>query len=386
MSARPRAREFLDIANDYGCEAVPQIWIRPTRVRGMSYGPCRLSVFGPLIGTVLAAHGSRANRGHAVELVANVVVHVKDYRKLTLQATARLGREANGKVLLEFEDGSSAWFESRAREFHRAGKSVLAPGLTFVGDSGAAYAVGECVGRGGTAEVYATVSSATSTELVTKCLSPRRFLIEDLATRFEREATHLAEVSHPNVISFVDRANHGAQLVVVMERGRETLAERTHRAPPTLSLARVWLLQLLGGVAHLHSRGLVHRDLTPKNFIFGTNDVLKVADFGTLRSDQDLDATSEVSNVRLGSLVYISSEQRTDPHAATPADDVFSVGQVAYFLLSGVVPLGNPPPLAAFDVPSDLVQAVERMRAYRRADRFESAVEALSALEELTGT
>ncbi len=145
-------------------------------------------------------------------------------------------------------------------------------------------------------------------------------------------------------------------------------------------MARI-LTGVLVGLQAMHAVGLVHRDLAPKNIYLRDDGTPVLGDFGTVRAttDSTLTATKE----GLGSLLYISSSQFESQHQSTPLDDLFAVGQIAWQLLAGRRPAGNPPPIERVrpDVDRHLAHWVRRMRS---EDPDERLLDVSDALEQLT--
>jgi serine/threonine-protein kinase len=323
-------------------------------------------------------YGEFQERETGAAIVAPTIAHVATYGSTEFELEVRFGRR-DGRLELTFPDRSVVVLSSGARESKERENLILRSGVTF-GGLFRPYLTGPRLGAGGTAVVH-QVKDPTGRVFAAKCLSPGRFRLDDLVQRFDRETSHLNEATHRNVVEYIDQAYFGDDLILVMELLTETLASRLSVGKPPLNTAFTWLEEALAGIAHLHQLGLVHRDVTPSNLMFSPEDRLKVSDFGTVRGDSDPDFTMDVSGIRLGSLLYISDEQRREPHNAQAADDVFSAGQVGYYMLTGLVPHGNPPPLATFaEIPSSVGNAVERMRSYRRSDRFPDGRQALEAL------
>lgn len=242
------------------------------------------------------------------------------------------------------------------------------------------WTLGEQLGRGGTAIVYEAISAGGEPGVV-KVLSTHRFPdTPEIRRRFEREATHLRQIDHPNVVKVLDIGEVSASKALVLERADLSLYDRLRVPDDPLPLARIidYLTQALAGMQALHEYGLVHRDISPRNLLVFGADRLAVADLGAVRHYDD----TTITGVGLGSLLYISNEQLRDPRHATPQDDIFSLGQIAYEVLAGLPPHGNPESLALAcpDVPRRIVDAIERMRSYKREQRPKTAQEAAETL------
>jgi serine/threonine protein kinase/transcriptional regulator with XRE-family HTH domain len=242
------------------------------------------------------------------------------------------------------------------------------------------WAVGSEIGRGGTSIVCEAVSVDGERGAV-KLFSTHRFDDNPEArVRLEREATHLNAINHPNVIGVLDTGEVKGMKALVLERADLSLYELLSTKPGPLPLARAvsYLGQALSGLQAIHAQGLVHRDVTPKNLLIFAGDRLAVADLGAVRHYDD----ATITGARMGSLLYISSEQLRNPRLAKARDDIFSVGQIAYQMLTGQLPHGNPDPLAVAcpDVPLRLIDAIEAMRAHRGESRPQSADEAAGRL------
>lgn len=260
------------------------------------------------------------------------------------------------------------------------GRSPLWEALRFTGRSGATYVVGSQLGRGGTAVVFEVIGP-DGQRLAAKALSPHRFAITvDARERFRRESEHLLTINHPNVIRAVDIGERGEELILVTELATDSLYDRLSRSPPSDEMAIEWLRQMLEGAAAIHAHGFIHRDITPRNLLFADDDRLVLADFGTVRALDDETLTTAAE--KLGSLVYISREQFNDPHTATIADDLFSIGQIAWELFAHRRPIANPPHISLVrpDLDTRVVELVERLRSYDPKVRPASAADAITEL------
>jgi serine/threonine-protein kinase len=160
---------------------------------------------------------------------------------------------------------------------------------------------------------------------------------QDLRTRFVREARAAARLSHPNVVGIFDTgATDGRPFIVMEYVPGETLAvvlERRRMLPPAevVDLG----MQACAGLAEAHEHGLVHRDVKPQNLIVRDDGILKIADFGIVRSDETTRLTQH--GTVLGTAAYLSPEQAAGEDV-TAASDLYALGAVLYESLTGRTP------------------------------------------------
>ncbi|MGH3080554.1 MAG: serine/threonine-protein kinase [Gaiellaceae bacterium] len=258
------------------------------------------------------------------------------------------------------------------------------------------YAVEKPLGKGG----MATVDLAEDTELRRKVAIKRLFasLAGDdvFQERFFREARLAAALSHPNLVAVYDVGDEDGLPYIVMEYVEgETLAELMARTGPMEPDRAVdLLLQVCAGLEHAHSAGLVHRDIKPQNLLVRTDGVVKIADFGIARTLQATQLT-QVGTV-LGTAAYLAPEQAAG-EPVTAAADIYSLGAVAYELLSGRTPYEfgsladlavkqRQPPRGLRDVPPALERAVLRALAFKPVNRPRSAAAFAEELEQREST
>jgi eukaryotic-like serine/threonine-protein kinase len=233
----------------------------------------------------------------------------------------------------------------------------------------------------------ATVELAEDTQLGRRVAIKRLFASlagdEIFEERFIREARMAAALSHPNLVAVYDVGDEDGLPYIVMEYVEgETLAElMARRGPVPPDRAVKILLQVCAGLEHAHAAGLVHRDIKPQNLLLRRDGVVKVADFGIARTLQGTQLT-QVGTV-LGTVAYLAPEQAAGERV-TAAADIYSLGAVAYELLTGHTPYEfesladlavkqqePPPPIP--EAPPDVERAVLRALGFRPADRPESA-------------
>jgi tetratricopeptide (TPR) repeat protein len=259
-----------------------------------------------------------------------------------------------------------------------------------VGDRVGGYRITGLLGRGGMAVVYAVRHEETGRSFALKLLLAQ-VDSQEVRERFQREFRALSDLSHPNVIQVYDAGLLGDRPYYLMEllaghdlkREMElwqelSLAERFRRAEDVL-------LQVCAALAHIHTRGLVHRDISPSNiFVLHTGDV-KLMDFGVVKEPgTDLTSVGEL----VGTVAYIAPEQFTGERVDERAD-LYSLGAVLYVMLTGRRPFNartlagylekhmhrapRPPKEIVPSLPEHLDEACLRLLAKSPADRFASA-------------
>ncbi len=249
------------------------------------------------------------------------------------------------------------------------------------------YRVMDLIGQGGVGRVYRVRNEKQGTIHVAKILSTHRFeWSPTLAARYKREIQIQRRISHPSLIRIDDVIVRGDVLTPIMEfaeRGSLYSILRESSKPLPLSLVIQWMTEMVEGVAALHAKGVVHRDLTPKNVLVRGDNSIAVADFGIARELSDITITGP--REPLGSLLYISSQQRADPHGALPADDVYALGQIFFELVTGVIPHGNVDGPASIrrECPEALNHLIQSMRKHDRSQRPADGAELLVLLTDL---
>ncbi len=262
------------------------------------------------------------------------------------------------------------------------------------------YSLERELGRGGMGIVFLARDVALDRSVAIKLLPPAMAAQPALRERFLREARTAAKLSHPNIIPIfsVESAADLVFFVMAYVEG-ETLGQRIRARGPLLARDGTKLIQEVAwALAYAHLRGIVHRDVKPDNILLeeGSGRAL-VSDFGIARVTETSGSTA-VGEV-LGTAQYMSPEQA----CGEPVDgrsDLYSLGVVGYFALSGKLPFDTPdiaallamhitrpaPPLlsVAPGVPRRLAQAVDRCLAKDPAARFPTGEALAEAVGEST--
>ncbi len=200
----------------------------------------------------------------------------------------------------------------------------------------------ERIGVGGMGTVYR--ARGDGADVAIKVLRPGMGAERaGMLARFAREAEAMRRLEHDHVVRFLDHGEQGdlAYIVTELVEGRD-LAARL--AIGRMSLAEVVDVfgQVCDGVAAAHAAGIVHRDLKPANILVGTQDAVKVADFGLAQLGADVAIpTLTRTNVAMGTFHYLAPEQRKDARTVDHRADIWALGVILYEMLCGELPLGS---------------------------------------------
>jgi serine/threonine protein kinase len=205
------------------------------------------------------------------------------------------------------------------------------------------YTLEEKIGEGGMGVVYRATHSMLRRPAAIKLLLPDRAQPKDLA-RFEREVQQTSRLAHPNTISIFDygRSADGV-FYYVMEYLDGFDLEKLVDSDGPLAPGRVIhvLQQASGALAEAHALGLIHRDIKPANIVLteraDESDVVKVLDFGLVKSLDRAKDDAAVTNVNAitGTPMYMAPEAITSPDAIDARSDIYALGAVGYYLLTG---------------------------------------------------
>jgi serine/threonine-protein kinase len=212
-----------------------------------------------------------------------------------------------------------------------------------------AYRVGEKIGEGGMGVVYKASHTLLQRSAAIKVLPAERAGERD-RRRFEREVQLTSRLTHPNTISIYDygRTPEGSfyyAMEYVDGCDLQTLVEQ-HGPQDPARVAHI-LAQLVSALGEAHRVGLIHRDIKPANVMLcergGNADVVKVLDFGLIKDITTARGSdTEADGERLvGTPLYMSPEQLTEPNRVDARSDLYAVGALGYFLLAGVPPFSG---------------------------------------------
>jgi tRNA A-37 threonylcarbamoyl transferase component Bud32 len=289
-----------------------------------------------------------------------------------------------------FEDIFLILMIARANRIQRA---VAAEKMGEMGQ----YRLKERLGGGGMGEVFLAEHRLLKRLCAIKLIRPEKAHEAGMLERFEREVQATAKLRHPHTVEIYDYGHvEDGTFFYVMEYlpglRLQELVERWGRLPPGRV---VYLLRQTCGALHeAHGIGLVHRDIKPDNVLIcrlgGQHDVAKLFDFGLVRAADGGELASRLTQAGslLGTPYFMSPEQVTGGEV-DQRSDLFSLGAVAYFLLTARLPFEGknvlavmyarlkeavtPPSAHSADVPQDLERVVLQCLAVERENRFADA-------------
>jgi serine/threonine-protein kinase len=259
------------------------------------------------------------------------------------------------------------------------------------------------IGSGGMGEVYEAEHRLLKRPCALKLIRQDRETDEKALARFEAEVRATARLSHPNTVEIYDygRTDDGTfYYVMELLRGMslEDLVRRHGPLPPgrVVHLVR----QVCGALCEAHAAGLVHRDIKPANIYAaergGVYDVAKLLDFGLVKEIQGGHAGDASPGHFLGSPLYMAPEQAKGYNSSDARSDLYAVGGVAYYLLTGRPPFPGdslmevlraharqpvvPPSQLRPDAPVDLERVVMRCLDKRPESRYPDAAALARAL------
>ena len=198
------------------------------------------------------------------------------------------------------------------------------------------YELTRVVGTGGMSTVYCARDSLLERDVALKLLHEHHARDDDYVERFRHEARAVAQLSHPNIVTVIDRGEDAGRQYIVFEYiDGDNLKELVERGPLPVRRTLDLGLEIARALAFAHAQGLVHRDVKPQNVLLAGDGRAKVTDFGIARS---LDAVGRTeTGTVLGTSHYIAPEQARGERVDEKTD-VYSLGCVLFELLAGTVP------------------------------------------------
>ena len=262
------------------------------------------------------------------------------------------------------------------------------------------YDIAGELGRGGMAVVFLAHDLSLNRKVAIKALLPELLYTEGMDLRFKHEARIAAKLDHPNilVIHGVREANDLLFIVMKLVEGLPLSTIAKVSAPLPIPVVRFIVRHVAEALAYAHGESVVHRDVKPANIMVDRRGNVVVMDFGIAKAADDAHLTR--TGLVIGTPAYMSPEQCL-AQGVSPASDQYSLGVVAFELLTGKTPFrgsalemqwahatATPPAVRSLrpDCPPQLEALVSRMLAKAPAERWPSLHDVASALGDDTVT
>lgn len=256
------------------------------------------------------------------------------------------------------------------------------------------YEIKKLLGEGGMGNVYLAEHTQLGRKVAVKSLHPQLVKNEGLRARFKNEASTMAHLQHPKIVTLYDYVEEEDGLFLVMEFVEglpldEYIREKSGPIPSEIAIPM--MMQILDAFSYAHSKGIVHRDIKPSNIIISDRDEIKILDFGIAKLLSEAGNKLTKTGTQMGTVFYMSPEQVQGKDIDTRSD-IYSLGVTFYQMLTGISPydgmttefevyskiVSEPLPNASSlypGVPKFLDKVILKATAKNKADRFQSCEE-----------
>ncbi len=255
------------------------------------------------------------------------------------------------------------------------------------------------LGAGAMAIVYKAQQLSLNRTVAIKVL-PKRFSENpEYVQRFYKEGQAAGSLNHPNIVQAIDVGEAGGYHYFVMEyvEGKTLYDDLTAGKIFNENEALEIIIQVAHALAHAHAKGLIHRDVKPKNIMINTAGEVKLADLGLARATTDLEAAQTEQGKAYGTPYYIAPEQIRGKIDIDGRADIYGLGATFYHLVTGRVPFMAddssevmkkhlrekliPPDHINTTLSAGVSEVIEIMMAKRREDRYQNVEELLADLD-----
>jgi len=240
------------------------------------------------------------------------------------------------------------------------------------------YEILDIIGQGGIAQIYKARQKSLGRLVAIKILFPEFTHDPEIVRRFDREAITIAALNHPNIVHVIDKGQAAGRYYFVMEyvdgtSFKEIIYDEKRPIRDKLEI----IVTILKGLDYAHKNGVIHRDIKPANILIDRNGNALLADFGIAQLLNATDPEKTKLDVVMGTLAYMSPEQRESSARVDLTTDIYAVGVMIYEILTGKRPMGK------FRMPSEIISKIPKRFddiVARRLDenpsaRYQSAVE-----------
>ncbi len=212
--------------------------------------------------------------------------------------------------------------------------------MTNTNDKIGNYRLIRLLGEGGMARVFEAEHVILGTRWAVKILNPEWGYKSQVRERFIREAKIMSQLKHENIVNIHDYFQEGNQYAIVMEllEGEDLSGFIKRQGFLSKELAYDLMLKILNAFGYAHAKGLVHRDVKPSNLFITKDKNIKILDFGIAKIGGAFDMELTQTGLQMGTPMYMSPEQVKDAKHIDKRTDIYSLGVILHYMLSGKPP------------------------------------------------
>ncbi|MDO4549830.1 MAG: protein kinase [Planctomycetia bacterium] len=266
------------------------------------------------------------------------------------------------------------------------------------------YKLIDLLGSGGMGRVFRAEHTTMNRHVALKIISKELVSDPVAQKRFLDEARAIAALNHPNIVHAYSIDKEGGRYYIVMEyvEGRDLEQVVREDGIPEQEFSVKLIIQIASALDHAHEYGMVHCDIKPSNLILNNAGQIKVLDMGLARlygkkmKEQVTQLNPEADSLLMGTIDYMAPEVANDGSSVSPRSDLYSLGCVFYFLLTGRIPFPGEsiperilkhqtetpvsPSLLNPRISQELSEICQKMMARKPEDRYVSANEVRQVL------
>ncbi len=239
------------------------------------------------------------------------------------------------------------------------------------------YKIEAILERGGMSLLFLGKEPETNNPVAIKVLLPKFLSSPEVVERFLNESQIIALTNHPNIVKLLHHGEWENGLYIAMEYIQGiSLRHYLLQTPISLKRALNIIIDISYALCHLHSYGVIHRDLKPQNILVSQTGEIKVIDFGIAQLLAEKPYLDEPTKQRLiGTPIYISPEQRNHPESVTYPSDIYSLGIIAYELIMGKLSYGI---IHLSNLPKGMQKIIQKCLLPDPKDRYQDIVDFIS--------
>lgn len=242
------------------------------------------------------------------------------------------------------------------------------------------YRVESLLNKGGMSVLYLGSHPEIKEPITLKVLSKKYVAHQEMVDRFMQEARIIELTNHPNIVKIYGHGTWEGGVYIAMEfiQGL-SLRQMIMQEATSLRRSLQFVMQIAEALTHLHAHGIIHRDLKPENILLTAQGGIKVIDFGIAQLYSQTERTATL----MGTPVYMSPEQKTDPLNVGFATDIYSLGILAYELVLGRLSHGQ---IHLSLLPKGLQKIIAKSLMPNPKDRYDDIVDFIKDLSNYMGS